>query len=552
MAPWIFTKSAPASPAQGVDPIDPVDLGAISNASLAASRLAWQAEDSATYAAALPLSPSGDTTGALDTAAINAAANIAGHVVLGNGDWYVSDVGLTTSDVWLQGSGTKTVLHAITGHAAIVVTGPGNLVVSDLTMQGGTYGIIVNGAYDSTFRSLTLTGQTSGGVKINGDLATEQNWTDVTMRGVGGVAFDLERTTTIYTGSVYLDRVRLVEPAAGVTGGFRFNSVSTPASLNIAFLTQCVADNYPCDAFYVNNCAQVFVSQSWFGINGSAPSGSAAMHITGGFQHSYVNNYTYSGIASPTVLIDGGATGINFGGGHIFDGIPGAVALGLAGAARGGFALSGYQLNGLTTLTDTPYALAANYGLGWNGRTGEEMFSRLLCTSNIELTSGTLFLSYFIAAKTEVISTIECMSNTAASEATFAGYGLYTVADNGTLTLVAKAEQTANITLWGSDYQPVGGYDTKLGLTTGGGIYTKQAGVRYAVGALFVGTTAPRLIAAIPSSGTSGSNLDVAGTPLGALSGQKAGQTVLGTVGATTHTAASLSGCVWMPYFVLA
>jgi len=299
----------------------------------------------------------------------------------------------------------------------------------------------------------------------------------------------------------------------------------------------------------VNNCAQVFVAQSWFGINGSAPAGSAAIHITGGFQQSYVGNYTYSALSSPSVKIDGSANGVSIEGGHVFDGTPTTVALGLADIAPGGVQLGRYQCNCGGGLTDTPTAIEpAPHALpGTTNLAGEEIVSRLFCTSVPALTSGLLVLAYFTAAKSEPISTIECQVNTSASGATYSGMGLYTVAANGDLTLVAKGEATS--TLWTSAYQPVGGFNTKVPLTA---VYSKIGGQRYAIGALFTGTTPPALVSAVASSGTPQSNYSVAGTPLGALSGQKSGQTTLGTVGVTTHSKASITGWAWMPYFVLA
>lgn len=503
------------------------------------------------------LEPSGDATGATDSAAINAAANVVGaHVVLASGDWHVTSVGLTTNDVWLQGEGVGTVLNTVTGGTGITVTGPGNLVVSDMHIKGGDLGIVVNGAYDSTFRDLLFTGQAAGGIQIDGDLATEQNYVNVTMRDVDGIGFALNRTTGIYTGSLYLDRVRLVEPPTTATHGFRFRSTAASASLNIAFLTQCVADNYAGDGCVFENCAQVFVSQSWFAINGTSPVGSAALRVDGGFQHSYVNCYTYSnleGSASPSVVIEGAVTGVQLGGGHVFDGQPDTVALGVAGITEpGGFTLGTHRVQMVNNiLADEPskVALPAPPLPGYTGRPGEETFHRMLVNNAGPLATETLVLTFFTATKTELISAVEVMTNDGASGQTYCGYGLYEVDENGLLTLVAKAEQTSSPNLWNSGYQPIGGFDTKLGFTSPA-TYKKQAGQKYAVGALFVGTTAPKFLANIASNGEANSNVDISGTPLGMLSAQKSGQTTLGALG-TTHTRASLSAYAWVPYFLL-
>lgn len=272
------------------------------------------------------------------------------------------------------------------------------------------------------------------------------------------------------------------------------------------------------------------------------------MHITGGFQHSYNGCYTYSGLSAPSVKIDGAAKGISIGGGHVFDGTPTTVALGLAAAGVGGLKLGDY-LSYCGSLTDTPLALLPTQPVlnGYNGKPGEETFSRLFCNSTPALASGSLYLTFFTASRTEVISTVECMVNNAASGVTYAGMGLYTVDAAGGLKLVAKGESP---TLFRSAYQPIGGFDTKVGFASPA-TYTKQAGQRYAVGVLVVGTNGPNLIGANASAGTPQSNLGVANTPLGPLSAVKAGQATLGTIG-TTHTQASLSGFGGVPYFVLA
>jgi hypothetical protein len=495
-----------------------------------------------------PLRPSGDVTGARDTAAINASLISQGRTFLAPGAWYVSSIGMVTNNRVLQGSGPATVLNVIAGQPGITLTGPGNVQVSDLTISGGTYGIVVNGAYDAQFERLHLTGQTSGGVQVNGDLATEQHWVDVLMRGVGGIGFAINRTTSIYTGSLYMDRVRIVEPAAGATHGFRFNSSAGSPSLNIAFMSQCVADNYAGDAYMANNCGQIFVTNSWFAINASAPSGAAAMRITNAFQHSYSGCYSYSGRTDPSVILGGTQNGTLIEG-HVFDGIPTGVALGLSTATSTAYRIGSYA-NYCGTLADVPDRMTVRQPVlpGTTAKHGEEIFSRMLCNASAQLTPGTLMLSFFTATKDELISTVEAMTGDARVGGTYVGYGLYTVADNGDITLVAKAEQTAGLTLWGSAFQPIGGFDTKLGLTA---TYQKRAGQRYAVGALQVGGTGAKLIANLQSNGTPGSSLPVTGTPLGIISAQKSGQTTIGTVGSTTHTLASLSGCGYAPYFVL-
>lgn len=493
---------------------------------------------------------SGDTTGNTDSLAITNSLVSNSKTILGPGAWYISNVGLVTNGRWLVGSGPATVLNVKAGTPGIVLTGPGDVHISDMTISGGTYGIVVNGCYDGHFQNIKFNNQTLGGVKVNGDLATEQHWVDITMRGVGGKAFAIDRTTSIYTGSLYMDRVRIVEPASGATHGFYFNSSAGSPSLNIAFMTQCVADNYTGIAYYANNVGQIFASNCWFAINGTSPANSAAMKIIDGFQHTYTGCYSYSGINDPSVVISGSSRGVDIGGGHVFDGTPSTIALGLTNAIVGGYKLGTYQNFCGAGLTDVNQKLILPQPTlpGTTSGRGEETFSRMFCNTVTQISSGTLVLSFFVATKTELISTIEAMVNESKAGGTYCGYGLYTVSATGTLTLVAKAEQTSSPSLWNSAFQPIGGFDTKLGLSA---IYQKVAGQEYAVGALFVGTTGPKLIANLASNGTPQSNLAVANTPLGRLAAVKTGQTTLGTVGSTTHTAASLSGSGAVPYFVL-
>lgn len=299
------------------------------------------------------ISPSGDTSGAADTAAINASITANGHTLLTAGAFWVTNVGMTVNARWLQGSGPDTIVNVVASQPGIVLSGPGQVTVSDMQVAigAGSYGMTVNGMYDGTVRDIIMTGTSAaGGIKVNGDDATEQHYTDIVMRTVGGIAFDLERTTSIYTGSLYLDRVRIVTPPSGGTG-FRLNSTAGSPSLNTIFMTQCVADAYLADAYYANNVAQVFVSDCWFAVAAGATSGSVAMRITGGLQHSYNGCYTYNGLTSGTdVLVTGTVSGISLGGGHVFDGTGGNTALSLAGAT-GSFALGTYQ-NYCGTLTD--------------------------------------------------------------------------------------------------------------------------------------------------------------------------------------------------------
>ena len=306
------------------------------------------------------LLPSGDASGATDSAALVAKTNVYGHVVLGPGNWYVSGVTFTASNIWLQGSGPGTVINVIAGDTAFTLSNPASFSMSDLALSLGaaSLGLNVNGASDSHFWNLKFTGSTAtGGVLINGDDATEQHWSDIVMRNVGGIAFDYERTTSGDTGGLYLDRVRIVAPPGSATNGFKFNGTNATApSINL-FMNECVADNYSGEACYIKGLTQIQGSTCWFSNNVSSASGSGALHITGSNtnQVQFVNTHTIqvssAGTAAFCVLIDGSAgPGINFDN-HSFFG-SGATALGLAAASLPWGVLGNYYSN-CSRLTDT-------------------------------------------------------------------------------------------------------------------------------------------------------------------------------------------------------
>jgi hypothetical protein len=136
----------------------------------------------------------------------------------------------------------------------------------------------------------------------------------------------------------------------------------------------------------------------------------------------------------------------------------------------------------------------------------------------------------------------------AAAGYTYAGMGVFSVSSAGLLTLIAKGEQTSAWTLWNGTWTGPSNSSnhTQIACTS----FTKQAGSTYAVGFLFVGTTAPQIPSNNGPQSTQQSGA-VAGTPLGMMAATLTGQTTLGTVNTTTHTQASLSTSAYMFYAVL-
>lgn len=499
---------------------------------------------------AVVLAPSGDTSGVKDAAAINASLVANGHTVLSPGQWYVTNIGVVNNSRWLQGAGPATVINGPAGGSAITVTGVGDLEFSDFTVAIGAGGLAftVNGMYDSNVHDVWFSGATAAGaVLINGDLAMEQNWTDITGRTVGGVGFDIERTTSTFTGSAYLARVRFVTPPAGATG-FRANSSAGSPSLNLFSAVDCVFDAYLGDAWYINNCAQIFMNGCWGAVTVGAPVGSVPMRITGGQQIVIQGQYLFNALANGVdCLIAGTPTGITLDG-MIFDGIASTIALGLATAVAPGVILvPNFQAYNNMAITDVArFVQMGQLSAGSSGAAGEETQPRTMVNvNNAPLTSGLLVLSYFTAQKTYLCGHLEVATGSGATGGTYAGMGLFSVDKNGLLTLVAKGEQVTTPALWSSAFQYVGGINTKIALSAP---FQIQQGVEYAVGALFVGSGAPQLAATVLTSGAGG--LAVAGTPLAQISASLAGQATLGAIG-STHTQASLATYSFLPYFVL-
>lgn len=133
-----------------------------------------------------------------------------------------------------------------------------------------------------------------------------------------------------------------------------------------------------------------------------------------------------------------------------------------------------------------------------NGLTGVETTSRQNCGLNNvpTMTSGVLRLAYFTSAM--AVTVAKCVTSTGGTAAgatpTLCRVGLYTVASNGDLTLVASMANDTS--MWaGSNTE----YEKSLSAS-----YTVAAGQRYAAAALCVtATTPPNLFGAVPSHGSS-------------------------------------------------
>ena len=159
--------------------------------------------------------------------------------------------------------------------------------------------------------------------------------------------------------------------------------------------------------------------------------------------------------------------------------------------------------------------------------TAIETFSRShLAFSGLALVSGQLVFVFFTPLMTTTVSQIAMsVVSTAASGLSLARMGLFTF-DESTATLVARTASdttlfTATRTVYTRSFNTTGGYPAT---------YTLNAGTRYGVGVIAVGTTMPQLSGTTPP-------FEIA-TLAPKLSAARSSQPDLGTVGSLGTTSA--------------
>jgi hypothetical protein len=128
--------------------------------------------------------------------------------------------------------------------------------------------------------------------------------------------------------------------------------------------------------------------------------------------------------------------------------------------------------------------------------------SRVNCSSGVTASAGQALIAFFTPTATITVSQIAMATSTGAvaSGLTLARMGIYTYTEGGTATLVARtASDTALFAATNTAY-------TRSLDTTGGypATYTLNAGTRYGVGYICVGTTQPQLIGRVVLAGASG------------------------------------------------
>ncbi len=196
----------------------------------------------------------------------------------------------------------------------------------------------------------------------------------------------------------------------------------------------------------------------------------------------------------------------------------------LAGTGAGALAKLAVGVNGRALVADS----SQSTGLVWKdifqdiaGNLNQttsivDVYPRITNSSGV-LSSGNAYFTFFSPMWTATINNLTVVSaNTAASGAQTVRLGLYTF-DGTTATLVARTD--SDVTLLGTTNTVF----TRAFSTTGGypSTYTLQAGTRYAIAVLYVGTTAPTVYTAF-------ANIPAALSSLGPrLSGYVASQTDL-------------------------
>lgn len=125
---------------------------------------------------------------------------------------------------------------------------------------------------------------------------------------------------------------------------------------------------------------------------------------------------------------------------------------------------------------------------------GDSTVSRVIATAAAGIATGKVFFSYFTATKTETCTQVYLLTtNTAGVTLTLCRVGIYSVAANGDLALIASTANDATLFLTAN---------TAYAKAFSGGNLSKVAGVRYAVGILVVGTTMPTLLGAVAPTGS--------------------------------------------------
>jgi hypothetical protein len=213
---------------------------------------------------------------------------------------------------------------------------------------------------------------------------------------------------------------------------------------------------------------------------------------------------------------------------NVTPGVTGTLAVGNGGTGA-------TTLTGLVKGSGTTALTAATAGTDYADITtdvfadaltiGESTLLRRQCNAaNVPSGTGNCRFTFFTARKTETVTQVRTISGaTAAATSTLCRVGIYSVDGSGNLTLIAS---TANDTaLWAATNTA---YTKSLSAS-----FSKVRGTRYAVGLIFVGTTAPAFVGI--NTGFASSEFGI-GPRLGALTGGNSDLPASVAVGSLTDT----------------
>ncbi len=206
-----------------------------------------------------------------DTAAIHAAiASGSGTVYLPPGT-YNANIVLTQDNIDLVGSGKATILTALTGDVLTIksiTSGKGSKVGNfQISGTGGaTRGVVIEGFSRGLLENLYIN-EIGTGIYIDGDKSTELSLFNIYCYNVSDYGIRYERTDTVDTGGIYIDKFWHTGLNTGI--GMSFNSTASSRTRAFAFVDNAVIDNRAGYAVYINNSTNFWFNQCW--ITGTAP-----------------------------------------------------------------------------------------------------------------------------------------------------------------------------------------------------------------------------------------------------------------------------------------
>lgn len=411
----------------------------------------------------------------------------------------ITDCAGDITDVLIDGVSFVTAQTGLFASAFKVVAGQSD----DTTKQFAVRRVTArNVTAPNTTADVAYIGDTSGGI-ID----------DFTLDGVRSLGGSSRGCVLLHGGTI--DRVRLRDLRPAATDAYAVGSDTNVTRVSVDGVEWVSSTGTPNVYFVPSGTVQ---RASITGVQGSAADGSAVLYVgaSGTVQRAVVtacqldgfrvvagaNGMALTSIDVANLDVIGAAYPL----GNLFSvttyKAANVTATGMSGWlwVLGSGAVTVTGASGLTGDNDTWAGNVLAAARGSNAFTvdpdqltaGEETLDRRHVTDNGTVASGNLVLTYFTARKSETIHTVRTfVAGTAAAGTTVARIGIYRIEINGDHTLVAS---TANdTTLWNASFS---GFTTSLSAA-----WAKQAGQRYAVGMLFVGTTGPTLRGVFPIIG---------------------------------------------------